>query len=333
MNAPRNHGIDTLRGIGLAVVIIAHAGFETQMQQWGMFVFAMPLFYLAAGIFYKEPESLVSFIRDKCRRLIVPFIFFALAGLALYYVGNCLLVSQPFKSELFNLFSGDRYYLPYPASLWFFFSIFWCYLLYTLARMSTRNDAVLGVIAMGLGAVGWTLSEYCSLPLYLDTALSWLPFFYVGNMIGRHEFGKTILSGKYWYICLAIVVVSCVINSINGYVAGYCYNIFIGSIPMIILLNLSGTVGLAAVCCRIGEIPLLSYIGKNSLVIFAAHQHFMIIIQQLAQRMGATLDWVTLGIITIVLATAASIALSILLRRYAPWAIGLRPRPLNLSQA
>ena len=130
INTRRNHGLDTLRGAGLLIVITAHTGMGELCRGW--LVFGIPLFYLVAGYLYRDATSLKEFIAGKFRRLIIPFLFFAAAGLAIYVAGNCLLLRQPFNAGLFNLLSLDRYYLPYPASLWFFLSIFWCYLFFCI---------------------------------------------------------------------------------------------------------------------------------------------------------------------------------------------------------
>lgn len=329
MKATHRHtGIDTLRGIGLTVVVLAHAGFYGYCRGW--FVFAIPLFYMVAGYFYKDAPTYRELVANKFRRLIVPFIFFALCGLLIYIAGNCLLLRQPFNHDLFNLLSPDRYYLPYPASLWFFTSIFWCYIMFAAARKVTREEWQLALLCLIVGAAGWSLSVLAPIPLDIDTAMSWLPMFYIGYSFGRNKFGARLMEGRYW-LAGAIAAVACCVAYVElGYNCGYCYNLFVGNIPAILALTTIATIGVTGLCCKIGYLPFFTFIGRHSLVIFAGHQHFMIIMEQGARLFGLRTDtaifrWSDAAISVI----CCCIAL-IVLRRYAPGLIGekrLNERP------
>lgn len=327
INNCRNIGLDTLRGVGLLIVIIAHAGMYELCRGW--FVFGIPLFYLVAGHLYKDATSIKEFIASKFRRLIIPFLFFATAGVAIYATGNCLLLRQPFNASLFNILSLDRYYLPYPASLWFFLSIFWCYLIFAVARKLTQNESFLGIICLLVGTIGWTLSRIAPLPLSIDTAISWLPMFYIGHLLAVHPIGQKITKGEHW-IAWTLVGVSCCVAYVNlNYKVGYCYNLFIGNIPAILLLTIAATSGATCLCCKIGHIPLLSYIGRNSLVIFAGHQHIMIIIEQGAKYLGLNIYTDIFRWGEVATSICACVILTFILRKYAPMLIGERSKEIK----
>ena len=78
MSSSRNTGIDTLRGIGVLVVVMVHAGISGTLLR-GALVIAVPLFYLAAGYTCKDTGTLRGLVTCKFRRLIVPFMFYAAA--------------------------------------------------------------------------------------------------------------------------------------------------------------------------------------------------------------------------------------------------------------
>lgn len=244
IKSERIAGLDTLRGIGILVVVMVHAGL-TGTAVNGALVFAVPLFYVVAGCLYRDMPSLKALLADNTRRLIIPFLFFALAGLTLYVAGNCVILHKSFNPHLFNILSTDRYYLPYPAALWFFMSIFWCYIFYGVLCRFAHTDAAKGIASLCIGAGGWILSRHAALPLSLDTAMSWLPFF---------------------------------------------------------------------------------YIGRNSLVIFACHQHFMIIMEQGMKQLNIANDGRIFNYIIFVVSIAASAGAAILLRKFAPRLIGERKK-------
>lgn len=327
INTRRNHGLDTLRGVGLLIVITAHAGMGELCRGW--LVFGIPLFYLVAGYLYRDATSLKEFIVGKFRRLIIPFLFFAAAGLAIYVAGNCLLLRQPFNAGLFNLLSLDRYYLPYPASLWFFLSIFWCYLFFALVRRLTHSEATVGIACLLIGTVGWILSRTIPLPLSIDTAMSWLPMFYLGHLLAVCPAGQKIVNGEYWIAGTLLAAACCITYVKLDYNVGYCYNLFIGDIPAILLLTAAATTGVTCLCCKMGYIPLLSYIGRNSLVIFAGHQHTMIIIEQGARYLGFNIDTTVLRFGEAATSICACVILTFILRKYAPTLIGERSKGIN----
>lgn len=317
----RNYGIDTLRGIGILIVVMTHAGITGTVQR-EMLVFVLPLFYVAAGCFYKDFGTLRLLAADKLRRLIIPFAFYTAAGLAIYVAGNCLLLKQDFNYQLFNIFSTDRYYVPYPAALWFFPSIFWCYMLYGLTRKYTRNGTQLCIVCIGIGIAGWVMSRHLALPLSFDTSMSWLPFFHIGNLLATKNFGTGIMNGRYWLAGTVIATACCRIYTYAGYNTGYCFNIFQGDIMPMILLHLGATAGVMTVCCKIGKIPFITYIGRNSLVIFAGHQHFMIIVKQGLKHLHADLPNGVSNLILLVTSIGGALIAAMLLRKFAPQLIG-----------
>lgn len=317
----RNHGLDTLRGLGILLVVMLHCGFSGAAMHAAM-LFAIPLFYVVAGCLYAGSGSLARLAVDKFRRLIVPFIFYALLGLGVYVAGNCLLLHQPFKASLFNIFSTDRYYLPYPAALWFFLSIFWCYMFYGMIRRVVHDDRVVAALCLATGIAGWVLSRCLPLPLSLDTAMSWLPAFCIGNMLKRYPAGQLILKGRYWPAGVLIAAVCCTTFVVAQYNAGYCYNLFTGNIPAIIALSVCATLGMLDFCCHLGNVPVLSWLGRNSLVIFAGHQLFTIIMEQGMKHLHINTPHIITAILLTVVSIAGSIAIANIVRAFAPCLIG-----------
>lgn len=323
MAKERNAGLDTLRGIGILTVVFSHVWFSGPLIR-GLFMIALPLFYMLAGCFFKECGSMKELIADKFRRLIIPFFFFSLLGLAVYFIGNCVLLHQPFNAGLFNLLSTDRMYLPYPAALWFFLSIFWCYMMFGAISTATRSNVHRGIACLCIGVGGWILSRHAPLPLSFDTAMSWMPFFYIGNMLPRLNAGRQLLKGKGYIVGLAVTAACATIYLLAGYNTGYCYNLFVGKIPAIILLDLGATLGAINVCCHIGAVPILSYIGRNSLVIFAGHQIFILIIFKILEYFGMYPGGDLMNFALGATSIACSVGAAFLLRKFAPWLIGER---------
>lgn len=323
-------GLDTLRGLGVLIVVLVHAGFSEPALR-STLLFVMPLFYLAAGCVYNDTLSLPVLIKNKFRRLIIPYLFYLAAGFIIYFIGNCMLLGQPFNFQLFDILSTDRMFIPYIASLWFFESIFWCYLLFGVLKKITRNYLQLGIGSLVIGIGGCVLSKTAVLPMSLDTSMTWLPLFYIGNMLPKYPFGQKVLKGKHWFPAAIAVAGCCFIYKHFGFNTGYCFNLFVGNIPVILLLTLGATIGITIVCCNLGKVPFLSYIGRNSLPIFAGHQIVVVAVHQSLIHLGIELDSALLHWTLFLTSLFGSIAIGLILRRYAPALIGERLHPTKLK--
>ena len=309
----RIEGIDTAKGVALVMVMGVHAGWPDVVTLWGIGV-RLPVFFVIAGMFLKPEARWIDFLRNKLRRLIIPFLFFLLLGLLIYLVGKTVIDSgAQLDFSLFNVFSVEPRHLTYPAAIWFFPAIFWCMAMMMAVCHAVRREIYRALLCMGLGIGGWVLSGRMVLPLWLDTSMSCMPLVYCGYAVRKYLFGK-ITSGRYWLLSVLVVVVCCGIYHYEGFRAGYCYNLYKGLVPAIIVLAAIASTGFISVCCRIGSLPLFGYIGRNSLVIFGIHQHVMILLAPLA------LPWLPLLLATV----SGSVVSGWLLKRYLPACVGER---------
>lgn len=89
-----NQAISIVKGIGIALMVIGHAGIPEALRHW-IYSFHMPLFFFVSGFLFKDSYlinagSSLRFARNKMRGLYLPFVlwvsFFALLHNALAYI-------------------------------------------------------------------------------------------------------------------------------------------------------------------------------------------------------------------------------------------------------
>ena len=99
--------IDVLKGIGIILVVIGHVYSGTTIYNW-LYSFHMPLFFLAAGLVYKEKPILID-LKRRIQTVVVPYFSFGLLVLIYWY-----LVERRFRTSetgfidsLLGLLSGQ----------------------------------------------------------------------------------------------------------------------------------------------------------------------------------------------------------------------------------
>lgn len=66
--------LDILKGIGIILVVIGHIYLNPTVRDW-LYSFHMPLFFLAAGLLYKE-KPIVTDIKRRIKTIVIPLIRF-----------------------------------------------------------------------------------------------------------------------------------------------------------------------------------------------------------------------------------------------------------------
>ena len=184
--------IDTAKGLCILLVIYHHA------QNYVNFLspiddvlqsFRMPLYFTLSGIFFKTYGNIKEFLTKKTNKLLIPFLF--------YYIFSSILFPLIFNSigitsekiqiaSIKSLLNEDFFNLP----IWFLWCLFITNLIfYLINKICLNNIKLLGVITFSVGLLGFLLGLYqIDIPLYIDSALVALPFFYFGHILKKSNF-------------------------------------------------------------------------------------------------------------------------------------------------
>lgn len=279
LTKPRIEFIDLVKGICCILVVFEHCHVVSS-NAFGMECLRMPLYLFISGLFFRNTNGFLFMVRKKFNQLIVPmFFFYAYALLVVfcfdmflgYRIGN-------FEFSDFGLFCG----LTLPnVPLWFLRCLFvLCILSYFITKYLQSVAIQLSAVLI-LGGIGHLLaSRQIVLPFSVASAFTSIPFFWAGFMCRQspllypHKYDKyalpvgllLLVSGVLFYEYVGRPRITIWSNSCSG----YWYFAYLTSAILV--------PGFLLLCKAVGKLPLLTYLGRNSLIVYGVH---WIIIQAL----------------------------------------------------
>lgn len=244
-----------------------------------MTTFYMPLFFIISGMFFRPSNML-----GKIKRLMIPYIFFYLVACSLYILRTVLrhqIVDWDYL--LVPFLGGTKNYLNTP--IWFLLVLSEIIILsYTICKHLDYKKGI--IIAFLLGYVGCYFGKLTlHIPYYIDVALVNMPFFIISYYFKDLLFEKANTSLGIFLLFISIIIYcTCpgFTNVSQNYLPmGYC-NFFI--------ISVMASVGVIFVMkINFGHIGhVLSFLGKNSLIIMSTHMMLMAIPSQIIKIISIT---------------------------------------------
>lgn len=280
-------------------------------------VLSLPLFYFLSGLFFKDYGSFYRLVINKVNKLLVPFLSFFVLGFLLFCVTTKLL---PLYLLIQPVFENDI--LNYP--IWFLISLFFANLIYGIVTHISKSGYVRGVVVAILGCCGYMLSVYdVYLPLFMSTTLSTMPIFFCGCLLKRLT-AMEHLKCNGLILWISIVILACYILLSSTYDLPKLYymgNIWRGNPILALIISLVMILSLLIVCRAMKWLPIVSYIGRNTMITLCVH--FLIIWVFGLAYMAVLGEKASPTILSIVTLAGSWIATPVLLR-YLPFIVARR---------
>lgn len=275
----RNHAFDILCGICIirmvSLHIMAFCGQEDQ-EWWGEVMrwsfFFMSFFFFKAGFFNKGTSSGtdMDYLRDRSKRLLVPYVTSGVIGLVVYFSFYFPLVDRYKKFveplEWSHIWMKSGFYGNSP--IWFLFSFF---VVYMMVRYIDKVKHLCWLTVFFPAISYWAYRTGNNVPMSLGNVFIACYFFYLGRLwqwaMCRFEIRRLMAAS--WLMVLLFVVL--------GFVAPGTYNmsqnIFTGNALMAVVRATLVLCGLSGVLltARVPRIPWLCFIGEHSMVFFISH--------------------------------------------------------------
>ncbi|AKB68185.1 acyltransferase family protein [Methanosarcina mazei] len=202
----RLHWIDSLKGIGIMLVVLAHHSLPIALDTY-IFSFHMPLFFFISGFLFdfgKYAESASNFVKGRFRSLIVPYFCFALITCLFYYMmdelftpgvpsieffKHIILVENSILHGVSHILLGFGLAVSYNSPLWFLTCLFVTELLFyglTKKYYSEPRKIVFWLTVSGI--IGYLYSVYVlpfRIPWNVDVALAAIVFYGAGNLFRK----------------------------------------------------------------------------------------------------------------------------------------------------
>ncbi len=333
--------IDLLKGIFIVLMVMRHCDciFETSVP--GLEATIMPLFFALSGLFYSSKQGFGGMVLGKVNRIIVPFAFFYLSAYALFYamkflIPELLITEAQGVSDMFvqkRMFNDP---------IWYLLAIFWCYIYYGIieivARLAKGNlaarFAIISTIVVAMAVGGNIIGANSGfLPMHMDVALSAMPFFYLGVLLKGSRYiqqSSPLLTniglGIAFYSVALIISLNFDIRLVMS------NNIF--SSYLIYPMAISSIISMIFLTKAIGDIPLLSYLGRNTMIILCLHQMVYRPLQVVVAMQP--IEWLRSPYLIAAVTIAICCLVNPLFRRYAPQLIGekdlFRPKSTNFPK-
>lgn len=313
--------IDLAKGICILLVVLDHisgsgyfAGGDYPMNE----IFEqtrMPLYFILSGLFFKDyAGGIREFLLRKFNRILVPYLFFM-----------CLYIVAVKAVYLLTGFSLGEVWAP----LWFLLCLFWMNFIFATAYYAVRkafagellSETVLGAIMLVIGIGGYYAGD---LPLSIGSAMTSMPFLWMGYLLNRKMkfFGLEI--GTAWSLLTSIVLLVALHYMYVGENFFYL-NSYSAPLAMIYLSGVMGTLAVLLLSRVVKRLPVISYIGRYSIIVLCTHMAIVRIIMAVASTLpayGEDTIWssnVVQSFCILALTLACCIACCWLLSRYLPW--------------
>ena len=221
----------------------------------------MPLYFILSGLFFKDyAGGIREFLLRKANRILIPYLFF----MALYRV------SAKAVWLLTGTSIGDVW-----APLWFLLCLFWMnivfatlyYIVKRCAPGGWTSDAMLGIAVVAIGIAGYFAGN---LPLNIGTAMTSLPFLWMGFLLNRrlHLFQQRI---SWWWALLSAIVLFMALHYLYMGDNFFYLNTYNAPLPLVYLCGLMGTLAILMLSRVIRWLPVISYIGRYSIIVLCTH--------------------------------------------------------------
>ncbi len=271
--------IDLLKGLFIILMVMRHCDcvFETSLP--GFEAALMPMFFALSGLFYKSYGSINSLVINKVNRILVPFAFFYITAYMLFYFMKFympdLLITE--ANGIADFLVQKRMF---NDPIWYLLAIFWCYIYYAIIERlvlyfkvtKSVKTGILSLLVVMMAVLGKSLGDrQIFLPMCMDTALTAMPFFFFGVLLKGSTLIKPNRYDRFNLIWAALFYGVAFIISRNFDIRLVMSN-NITSSYIIYPLAISSTLSMIFLTKAIGDIPPISYLGRNTMVILCLHQ-------------------------------------------------------------
>lgn len=341
---------DTVKGIGILLVVLGHATFVNERILTFICAFHMPLFFIVSGMLTAYKDEQTASYKDvfyrKIKSIIIPYLCFSicytLIDILSVYFNQISLNDLKINLVCTGSFAGS-------GPLWFLPTLFICEMIFhaLLIKAGVRPGITISLIISLTGFVIWHFFE----PLYTASKSDFTKYFLFNfiYVIIRSMVCLIFLSLSYVLYKLAVrstdndvlknnavqAVAGLVLLTVCAILSAFNTNIDIhnmdyGNMAMFLLNAFCGSMGLILLCRTLPELKVLKILrfwGKNSLIIMATHLNFYILFlgNVIAYKINPYIthakEYVLLFNIMLV-TMAVETLLIFLINRYIPWMAG-----------
>ena len=262
--------IDLAKGICIILIILGHTGIQVDYP--GLTALRTPLYFTLSGLFFKDYGGFGKMLIRKTNRILIPFLFFYIASYAVFYIVNIVKpgLIKTDATGILDCFTQNQYF---NGPIWFLLALFWSNIIFYCIHSNIKKEFLRTMTVALCGAFGYFLYKFrIFLPCFIDTAFIGLPFFYFGYILKRSNMLAPTKFDRY-NIPIAVLMFAAAyfIDKFFHPVMFFHDKEFSGNILSLVLLPLTSVSALLLLCKSIKRLPVVSYIGRYSIIPLALH--------------------------------------------------------------
>lgn len=280
----RQKWIDNAKGIAMLFVIIGHVsnGLQGPFNFQFVYGFHLVMFFLLSGYTFKKKDLDKKYINDKFSRLMVPYFFTCLAIIITDIINSNYLnndnslstITSIIYNDLLRSFFASGTYTNFGTielgtrigAIWFLPAMFFATLIFQFLLHTVNPPFQLGFCTASIAIIGSISARFIWLPFSIQSSMLAVFFLWLGYEIKRNG----ILGYIKWYhyiIALLTFLFGIYYNYCNvAFVIAWSSDIILGNI-----VGLSGCLLVYFVSIHLKSSKIISYIGKNSMLVLCTH--------------------------------------------------------------
>ena len=269
--------IDLAKGLCIILVAFHHMAsyYNWDYSLWtALQSFRMPLYYFLSGLFFKEYGGFFDFFKRKTNKLLIPFLFFYLmSSIPLTIVVQ----HRDYIDALIAFTNGWDFE---NGCIWFLLSLFEINLIFYFVFILFKNSQwLLFLSVFSIGALGLMISPYeIKYRCFLDSSFTALPFFYLGFLLHRKtNFLNEEL--KIWQD-LVFIIFSVSFLILFSSKQDFGQNVY-SNYYLVYPCGIIGILMVFVVSKRLRSLPLVSYLGRYSIIVLCTHMVVMKVFRHL----------------------------------------------------
>ncbi len=311
--------VDLTKGICIILVVMAHVGgaFDKLDQHSMISCFRMPLYFFISGIFFKSYEGFFGFFIRKINKLVIPFLFFYLTSFLLKYIvwriapGELIKLPVSFK-ELLVMFQFHDL-IKFNPPIWFLLALFNCNILFYLVHsLRKKHLPLMFLVTILIGTAGFMMGKYSiELPLYMDVAMTALPFYVAGFWIRRYNF--FLFPHRFDKLIPLFIVASLVFTYLFGSNPGMRTNHSEGNYFQFYAAAFAGIFMIMLFCKRFKKVKVVSYLGRYSVITLGVHAPILVFARPVIEKYIHN-EWAVAIVLLLVILTICLAATPVLIK-------------------
>lgn len=282
--------VDLAKGICICLVVLLHVYGESAGSAFEiMNMFRMPLYFVLSGLFFKPYSGFSSFTKKKVNKLLIPF----LITYIVICVPSILLFTKEISIQSFWTIDSLKPNLGINGAAWFLLCLFFQNMIfYLIFKVSKHNIYIVMPFSLIIGYIGYSINKNgTNLPLWIDSAMTAMPFYFFGYVIKKYtSFLSDKMTHKYFFVTLLSIILLFICHYYNVYVncntISFGDNNFDVNIISLYLGGLSGFCLIFFLSKYINRIPVISYIGRYSIVVLLTHLLYLFAIRNILYQIG-----------------------------------------------